>query len=295
MQILFPGPVFNLLTCELVNSSTMTTPSHYAYSNLYEAILNALDNAGISTNKVSRKDLTAIDEFHVRGQEVSLELAAAAGLQPCMRILDAGCGLGGTCRLLADEFGCDVTGIDITEDYIRTANKLSELTGLQNKTHFVHGSVLSLPFDNNSFDVVVTEHVQMNIADKKTFYAEIARVLKNGGRFIYYDILSNSHMPVQYPVPWAPDESISYLITSQQLNDLLKETGFNNLQVTNETANGIGFFNNLFNRINQKGLPALGLHMLMGEDAMLKMHNLHSNLIDGGCVLESGICEKLTR
>jgi SAM-dependent methyltransferase len=266
----------------------MTIASHYAYNNLYEAILKALDDAGIPASKVSRKDITAIDEFHVRGQEVSLELAAAAGLQPGMRILDAGCGLGGTCRLLADEFDCDVTGIDITEDYIRTAIKLSELTGLQHKTRFVHGSVLSLPFENNSFDVVITQHVQMNVADKKIFYAEIARVLKNGGRFIYYDILSNDHLPVQYPVPWAPDESISFLITSQQLHALLHDAGFNNIQITNETAKGITFFNNLFNRIAQKGLSALGVHMLVGLD---KMHNLHSNFVNGVCVLESGIFE----
>ncbi|HEY1202573.1 MAG TPA: class I SAM-dependent methyltransferase [Niastella sp.] len=266
----------------------MPTPSHYAYNNLYEAILNALSNAGVPANKVTRKDITAIDEFHVRGQQVSLELAAAAGLQPGMHILDAGCGLGGTCRLLADEFDCDVTGIDITEDYIRTAARLSELTGLQHKTRFVHGSVLSLPFENNSFDVVFTEHVQMNIADKKTFYAEIARVLKTGGRFVYYDILSNGQQPVKYPVPWAPDDSISFLITSQQLHTLLREAGFNNIQITNETAKGIAFFNNLFNRIEQKGLPPLGLHMLVGLD---KMRNLYSNLIDGACVLESGIFE----
>ncbi|HUP10699.1 MAG TPA: methyltransferase domain-containing protein, partial [Niastella sp.] len=266
----------------------MTIQSHYAYNNLYEVVLNALGIAGISANNVNRKDITAIDEFHVRGQEVSLELAASAGLQTGMRVLDAGCGLGGACRLLADEFDCEVTGIDITEDYIRTAEKLSKLTGLQNKTSFLHGSVLALPFDDNSFDIVITQHVQMNIADKKTFYSEVARVLKNSGRFVYYDILSTDRLPVQYPVPWAPDESISFLITAQQMHTLLKNVGFNNIQITNETAKGVTFFNNLFNRINQKGLPALGLHLLMGDDAMLKMHNLHSNLIDGRVVLESG-------
>lgn len=266
----------------------MSISSHYAYNNLYEAILDALRNAGVPANKVTRKHITAIDEFHVRGQEVSLELAVAAGLRPGMRILDAGCGLGGTCRLLADEFDCNVTGIDITEDYIRTAIRLSELTGLQHKNRFVHGSVLSLPFENDSFDVVFTQHVQMNIADKKTFYSEIARVLKKGGRFVYYDILSNDHLPVKYPVPWAPDESISFLITSQQLHALLHDAGFNNIQITNETAKGISFFNNLFNRIDKKGLPALGLHMLVGLD---KMRNLYGNLIDGRVVLESGIFE----
>ena len=267
--------------------------SHYSHARLYEAIIAALGNAGIQPNQVTRKDLAPIDEFHVRGQEVSHELAAAAGLQPGMRILDAGCGLGGACRMLADEYGCDVTGIDITADYIRTAQQLSLLTGLQRKTRFIQGSVLSLPFDNNSFDAVWTQHVQMNIADKKTFYTEIHRVLTTGGRFIYYDILSHDHLPFNYPVPWASDASLSFLVSTHQLHTLLQETGFQRVRVTDETAKGIAFFNNLFTRIAQKGLPALGLHLLMGDTALEKLYNLHTNLIEGRIMLESGLYEKL--
>ena len=270
----------------------MTDPqitSHYAYNDLYEAIMQALHHAGIPEDKVARKDIAAIDEFHVRGQEVSRELAIAAGIQPGMRILDAGCGLGGACRMLADEFGCDVTGIDITKDYIRTATLLSVLTGLQHKTRFVHGSVLSLPFNDKSLDVVWTQHVQMNIADKKMFYAEIGRVLITGGRLAYYDILSHDHLPIQFPVPWAANEHISFLITSGELHALLQQAGFHRIHTTNESAKGIAFFDKLFSRISQKGLPALGLHMLMGDTAMEKLRNLHSNLINGSIVLESGI------
>ena len=267
--------------------------AHYAQDHLYETIIQALANAGIFPGKITRKDLAPIDEFHVRGQEVSHELAVAAALQPGMRLLDAGCGLGGACRMLADEYGCDVTGIDITADYIRTAQQLSELTGLQHNTRFVQGSVLALPFDNNSFDAVWTQHVQMNIADKKTFYTEIHRVLTTGGRFVYYDILSHDHMPLNYPVPWASDASLSFLVSAHQLHTLLQETGFQRVQVTDETHKGIAFFNNLFTRIAQKGLPALGLHLLMGDTALEKLYNLHTNLIEGRIMLESGLYEKL--
>jgi ubiquinone/menaquinone biosynthesis C-methylase UbiE len=266
--------------------------AHYSHDQLYETILQALANNGITPGNITPKDLAPIDEFHVRGQEVSHELAAAAGLQPGMRILDAGCGLGGTCRLLASAYDCIVTGIDITGAYIRTARQLSALTGMQHSTQFVQGSVLALPFDNNCFDAVFTQHVQMNIADKQHFYAEIHRVLTTGGRFVYYDILGHEQQPLHFPVPWAADASLNFLITSQQLHTLLQATGFQRIQVTDETARGISFFNNLLTRIAKKGLPALGLHLLMGDTALEKLSNLHKNLVEGKVVLESGVYEK---
>ena len=264
--------------------------AHYAHDNLYETIIQSL---GKEPGQITTADLAPVDEFHVRGQEVSRELANAAGLQPNMRVLDAGCGLGGACRLLATEFGCNVTGIDITGDYIRTAEKLSAVTGLQPHTRFVQGSVLDLPFVDNSFDVVLTQHVQMNIADKGTFYREINRVLIRGGRFIYYDILGKEE-PIHYPVPWAADASLSFLITPQELHAMLTGAGFQRILVRNETEQGIRFFDKLCNRIAHKGVPALGLHLLMGDTAQQKLNNLRSNLLEERVVLESGIYEKLT-
>jgi ubiquinone/menaquinone biosynthesis C-methylase UbiE len=222
-------------------------------------------------------------------------LAATAGLQPGMRVLDVGCGLGGACRLLASEYGCDVTGIDITPDYVQTAAKLSALTGLQHTTRFVPGSALALPFDNNSFDVVWTQHVQMNIADKPGFYSEIKRVLTTTGRFVYYDILSASNVLIHFPVPWASDAALSHLITAQELHRLLQTMGWQHVQVRDETAKGIAFFETMFNRITQKGLPALGLHLLMGDNAFEKLQNLYANLIEGRIVLESGIYDNFSR
>jgi ubiquinone/menaquinone biosynthesis C-methylase UbiE len=256
---------------------------------LFTTIVQALHKAGITEQGITLKHLAAIDEFHVRGHEISREQASAAGLQPGLRVLDVGCGLGGACRLLAAEFGCQVTGIDITETYIRTAIQLTAFMGMQQSTRFVHGSALALPFGNDSFDIVWTQHVQMNIADKELFYAEIHRVLTTNGRFIYYDILSDNHLPVQLPVPWAADASLNHLITSQELHALLQKTGFISMQVTDETEKGIAFLNNLLRRIAQKGWPAVGTHMLMGDNALEKLTNLYNNLVEGRIRLESGI------
>lgn len=282
----------NLLTCQPVNINESIIADYYTHNELFETIIQAFEKAGIPQHAITQKQLAAVDEFHVRGREVSCELATMASLQPGMRVLDVGCGPGGACRLLAGEYGCQATGIDITETYIHTATQLSALTGMQHSTRFVHGSALALPFSNHSFDIAWTQHVQMNIADKHAFYAEMNRVLTPNGRFVYYDILSKNNLPIYFPVPWASDASLSYLITSHELHSLLQQLGFTRIQVTDETTKGIAFMSHLLNRITQNGLPPVGAHLLMGDNAVEKLTNLYNNLVEGKVMLESGIWEK---
>lgn len=268
--------------------------AHYTRGHLMQAILAALENAGINPEQVTRKDLAGLDEFHVRGQEVSQELAASLLLQPGTQVLDAGCGLGGPARMLADEYGCLVTGIDLTAEYIESAKKLSELTGLNNRTQFVHGDVLQLPFPSDSFDVVWTQHVQMNVAAKEQFYAGLDRVLKPGGRFVYYDIFSAGPSSLHFPVPWADDASISHLITTKSLGSLLHAAGLEQTGTTDQTEKGIAFLEKVLMRFRSQGLPPIGLHLLMGSKALEKLENLLRNLREKKIVLESGICIKRT-
>jgi SAM-dependent methyltransferase len=266
--------------------------AHYSRSHIFETIIQALKQTGISASEVTPAAIAAVDQFHVRGQEASMELALQAGLQPRMQVLDIGCGLGGAARLLASEFGCQVTGIDITPEYIRTAQELSQLTHLQ--THFVVGNALALPFDNSQFDVVWTQHAQMNIADKCRFYSEVARVLQPNGRFVYYDVLSKEHAPIRYPLPWAADASMSYLVTPAELRKLLPDAGLVPVQVTDETNKGIQFFAALLQRVTTHSFPAVGIHLLLGDDALSTLQNLYTNLTEGTLVLESGIYKPLT-
>lgn len=273
----------------MMNSFLSPVEQHYTQGNIYETIIAHLQKDGIDTANITRKELGGIDEFHIRGQEMTRELAQEAGLQPGMRVLDAGCGLGGPCRLMADEFGCITTGIDITAEYIETAKRLSQLTGLQQGTNFVHGSATELPFDNESFDIAWTQHVQMNIADKKKFYAELSRVLVNGGQFLYYDIFSTGNGPIYFPVPWAATASLSHLITTSELASILNEAGLNLIKTTDQTQKSIDFLEKFFERVNKEGLPALGSHLMMGDDALEKLKNLLRNLSEKKIVVESGM------
>ncbi|MBI2959596.1 MAG: methyltransferase domain-containing protein, partial [Betaproteobacteria bacterium] len=151
---------------------------HYASSDLETAILAALANAGKDLDKLRSEDLAPIDEFHIRGRHATLELARAAGLDATKNVLDVGSGVGGPSRCIAAEFGCRVTGVDLTDEYCRVATMLAERIGLAHLVNYRQGDALNLPFPDGAFDVVWSQHVAMNIPDKAALYCEMHRVLK---------------------------------------------------------------------------------------------------------------------
>ena len=276
-----------------MQKNTHPIEEHYYRSNLYETITGQLKKMDIDLRHVKRKDLSAADEFHVRGAEVSRELAESIEIKN-RKLLDIGCGVGGPCRMLADEFNCDVTGIDISAEFIRTATKLSELTGFSDRTKFICGNATDLPFGKNTFDIVWTQHVQMNIRDKVKFYSEINRVLSGNGIFIYYDIFKKGNKKIDYPVPWANGPDISFLAKTTEVEGILGNLGFKKRQTTDQTKSGIIFFEKLIGRTGKPGPPKLGLHLLMGKSTKRKINNLLNGLKEGKIILQSGIYEKKT-
>lgn len=265
--------------------------NHYHKPELFEKVLKRLEEQGIDLNNVTRADIAAVDEFHVRGAAVSNELANLIHIDGA-RLLDVGCGLGGPCRMLADVFNCMATGIDISKEFIRTAKKLSELVALSDRTIFIHGDANKLPFEDNAFDVVWTQHVQMNLPDKKKFYSEINRVLANGSHFIYYDIFKNGEGEIGYPTPWANSPDLSFLFTAKNMEDILTELGLTKLQSTNQTKAGIDFFEGFIARLKESGPPNLGLNLLMGASTKTKILNLLNSLKKGSLILQSGVYKK---
>ena len=265
---------------------------HYAKPNLGNLILAALEKAGKDINRLAPEDLAPVDEFHIRGRVATLELARAAGIDSTKQVLDVGSGVGGSSRCLAREFSCRVTGIDLTDEYCRVATMLSERIGLSALVSYRQGDALNLPFANDAFDVVWTEHAAMNIPNKARLYREMYRVLKPGGTLAIYDILAGPSGPVLFPVPWARLPETSFVVTPNELRTLLDQAGFRIVDWADTTDAARAWFVSLAEKIRKDGLPPLGFHVLLGPDFKDMAQNQRRNLEEGRIVLAQVVAKK---
>lgn len=255
-------------------------------------ILAALEKVGKNLDQLTAEDLAPVDEFHIRGRAATLELARAAGLDASKHVLDVGSGIGGTARCLAMEFGCRVTGIDLTDEYCRAAAMLTTRVGLAGRIDYRQGDATNLPFDDGVFDVVWTEHVAMNIPDKSKLYDEMHRVLKPGGTLAIYDVLAGPSGEVLFPVPWARTPDTSFLVQPDELRKLLEDAGFTIAEWSDTTEVAQAWFVALAEKIRREGFPPLGFHLLMGTDFREMAQNQGRNLQERRIVLGQVVARK---
>lgn len=262
-------------------SSEAKVSDHYTRGRLEEAILQAVAKMGLDRDHLKAMDLAPADEFHVGGLDATRELAAQMELEPGLRILDVGSGIGGPARYFAEEHQCRVTGVDLTEEFVNVAKSLTRRTKLDHLVDFIQASALDLKFGPKSFDRAYMIHVGMNIADKAGVFREVRRVLKPGGKFAIFDILRAGDAPMTYPVPWASSEETSFVVDHGGYRDALEKTGFHVERERVRTAFAIEFTERAIARAAQIGQPALALHLLMGDLAPVMIKNVLAMMKQG--------------
>ena len=133
---------------------------------------------------------------HPEAMEHTNEIMAnAVSLTPDVRVLDLGCGYGSTARYLAANFGCAVTGANISEKELELARSRSGEAGLDDLLSFEYGDFHHLAYTDETYDVVWSQEALLHAADKNAVLSECRRVVKPGGSLVFTDILVRRSTP----------------------------------------------------------------------------------------------------
>jgi ubiquinone/menaquinone biosynthesis C-methylase UbiE len=265
---------------------------HYGWSGLMERIEEEIRQHGINPQQVTVDQLAPVDNYHWHRLAGTLALARLAAITETDRVLDVGGGIGGPARQLAQRFGCQVTVLDLTQDYCAVGETLTTWTRLTDRVSFVCGNALAMHFPDGSFDVVWTQHTAMNIPDKASFYSEVARVVQRGGRFALFDVLAGPNQPIHFPVPWASEQSFSFLLSPEETRALITQAGFREMS----WMTGPQLQAELGRHSAGEDIAAdagLDPGLLNGPDGPLMGANVRRNMEEGRIVFAMGVFKRV--
>ena len=256
--------------------------SHYSGPSLLTDIRAALEATGANPDAPELAQLKAVDEFHTGGLEATDALLDQLEISPETRVLDIGCGIGGTARHVADRTGAVVYGFDLTPDFVDVAKALSAMTGMAERTLFDIGSAIDMPVDDNCADMALMFHVGMNIQDKQTLFREAARALVPGGTFALFDVMRGSGRELKFPFPWAERADFSFVEPPETYRAAAENAGFELVSTRDRSDFAKDFFDRIVARIEKEGGPApVGIHLLMAETGREKIQNYVTHLHAG--------------
>lgn len=190
-----------------------------------QQILEKLAQDRVDPEALTEDILQNYDQDHYGGTEANDVLAKLAGIDGTHHVLDVCSGMGGPARYLAQNFGCRVTGLDLTSSRVNSATRLTAMVGLAGLVTFRQGNALSNPFPDESFDRVISQEAFCHVPEKPRLISECIRVLKRGGRMAFTDILARSAISQQSRDRLAREMTQVDLVTLDEYRRLLEDEG----------------------------------------------------------------------
>ncbi|WP_409473947.1 SAM-dependent methyltransferase [Streptomyces sp. HC307] len=139
---------------------------------------------GVFTAAPEHRDSLALEELHrMENAEAELILDALGTVAADARGMDAGSGRGGTSFMIAQRFGCRMDGVTFCERHIEFAERVAKERGRDDRVRFHHANMLEPPFEDETFDFIVSNETTM-YADLHDLFRGFARLLRPGGRHV---------------------------------------------------------------------------------------------------------------
>ena len=214
--------------------------------------------ATLDSTQYRRESILLYEQIYGRdfvspgGAEIARELIASLDLAADARVLDVGCGLGGSAFVMAREFGLIVDGIDLSRNMLAIAAQKLEAYGLGAKIALRCGDCLELDTDG-VYDAVYSRDVFLHIADKPRLFDVLFHALRPGGQLLFTDYCGG-------PEPWGDDFAAYvdargyHLQTIDGYADLLRAAGFDAVRAEDWTARFVSILERELERIGELAL-----------------------------------------
>jgi phosphoethanolamine N-methyltransferase len=220
------------------------------------------DSVRLDDGQYSRSEILKYEAIYGRdfvspgGKDSAAHFTALLRLRPGSRVLDAGCGLGGSAFLMARDHDAQVVGLDLSRNMLDMARERCIHHGLEARVRFELGDVLDLA-QESAFDAVYSRDAFLHVADKARLFAGLRRALVPGGRLLITDYCADAS-------PWSPGftayvQQRGYdLHTVEEYAGLLQAAGFQEVIAEDHTRE--------FQDLHEKELARLPAAALSNTD-----------------------------
>ncbi|XP_076033764.1 uncharacterized protein LOC143020833 [Oratosquilla oratoria] len=170
------------------------------------------------------------------GERTTREFLTTLGLTPGQRVLDVGCGTGGSAFYMARHYGVHVHGVDLSTNMIQICierqGKLEPAS--KSKIQFEISDISQVEYEVESYDVIYSRDTILHIKDKKKLLEKVYRWLKPGGTLLISDYCSTDKTPSTDFLRYVKDRGY-YLKTLEDTRTLLEETGYEDIEAEDRT------------------------------------------------------------
>lgn len=208
------------------------------------------DSAQFTDRSVHRYEVIFGEDFvSTGGLESTTEICASLGLSPGIRVLDVGCGIGGSAFHMAGNYGAHVTGVDLLHQLIEQGQHRAAQRGIQN-VRFIANNIIDAELPEEGFDLIYSRDAIMYNEDKAAVFQRLRSLLAPGGRLFISDYGRG-------PDPLAPDftdyvaETGYYLLQADEYAAALEEAGFTQARVDDKTPEFIDILQREMDKLAQ--------------------------------------------
>lgn len=210
------------------------------------------------------------DDFFEAARIANENLAAKLDIKDSDVLLDIGSGFCGLPRFLVQKTPCKkVVALNISEKENEYARQKNKEEGLADKIEVIDGDFNSMPFPNNEFDIMLSQDSMLHSPDKGMLLKECARVLKDGGRFVFSDILEKDTLSREEAQKIYSRVKVPHLATFDTYEKQLQEAGFTIKEIQDLGSKNLG-----------KSYQAVHDNVLSKREHLINNRNIPAEVID---------------